>query len=213
MGKWYRPNEEEREKFLELIAEGKTRPEAAEEVGCTSTQFRTFINGKDDEAVAFAQRYLEVLEAIGKTPSPLAGSIKDLEQVQLAHRVFDEYLLRAFDAERGKSGASNRLLYNLGLLTHESFKPLLEARVRHVHSGAVGLYSALPQIDTERWSLEEQEEFVRLEARRSELLAKAHPEGAKALPAANGSENGASNIPENISETIDAEFEDVTAAG
>jgi hypothetical protein len=174
------PTEAEQEEFLEQIALGKTRQEAAEAVGCTATQFRTYINGQSEASLAFAKRYVATLEEAGNAPSPFAGQIRELEGVQLAHRLFDEYLMRALDQEKGKSGASNRMLYNLSLLSVDSFKPLLEARTRHIHEGMVGIY-AMPQIDTSKWTIEQQEEFLKLDARRSELIALAQPEGQKAL--------------------------------
>lgn len=179
------PTEAQQERFLELVAEGLTRQEAAEheDVGATATQFRTFINGKKPESLAFAERYQAVLEEIGAAPTPVALRIKELEGVQMVHRLLDEALLRALDPERGKVGASNRVLHNLLLLKADDFRPLLEARTRHIHEGAVGIY-AMPQIDTSRWTLEQHEEFVQLEARRSELIAMAQPDGQVALPAA-----------------------------
>lgn len=96
----------------------------------------------------------------------------------MLERLFDEYLERALDPKAGSNGSSNRALQNLLTLTHDVFKPFLEARMhRHIHSGAVGVF-AMPQIDTAKWSLEEQQEFVRINARREELLAKARPDDA-----------------------------------
>lgn len=201
-----KPTANQQERFLELIAEGKTRQEAAEQIeGTTSTMWRGLINGLGEDCQAFAARYLEALNAAGSAPSPLAQSVKEAEKVHLAHRLLDEYLMRAFDSERGRSGSSNRMLHNLSLLQVEDFKPLLEARVKHVHSGQIGLYAGLPQLDTERLSIEEQRELVTLERRREELIAKATPEGVKIpgreLVAANG--NG---------EVVDAEFVEVAVA-
>lgn len=174
-----RPSEEQQERFLELIAQGKTRQEAAEEVESTATQFRTFINGKGEESLAYAERYLAALEEAGNAPSPFAARIKEMESVQLAHRVLDESIMRALDSERGKVGASNRILYNLAILNVESFKPLLEARTRHIHEGAVGIY-ALPQIDTDKWTLAEHERWVELEQERNALIDKARPDSVGA---------------------------------
>lgn len=204
-GKWAHPTAEQQEEFLGHILDGKTRQEAAELVGSTSTRFRTFINGQRPDSLAFAERYMAALKESGHAPSPHAKEIRELEGAHLVHRLLDEYLMRAFDSERGKSGSSNRMLHNLSLLKAEDFKPLLEARVRHHHSGAVGLYAALPQIDTERWTLEEQEEFVKIEARRAELLAIASPgvERVAELPAPN----------RNGDEPIDAEYEEIELAG
>lgn len=165
--------------MLELVANGKTRQEAAEEIeGTTSTMWRTFINGKSPESVAFAERYLKVLEEAGTAPSPFAGRIKELEGVQLAHRLLDEFIMRALDSERGASGSSNRMLHNLSLLKLEDFKPLLEARTRHIHEGAVGIYQ-MPQIDSAKWSIEEHREFVTLRKRMAELVAIAQPDSAQ----------------------------------
>jgi hypothetical protein len=193
------PTEEQRERFLELIREGKTRQEAAEEVGSTSTRFRTFINGSSEESQRFAERYLEALADAGRAPSPLAQRVKEAESIHLAHRLLDESIMRALDPERGKVGASNRILYNLSLLKVSDFQPLLEARTRHIHEGAVGVY-ALPKIDTDKWTLEQHEEFVRLEARRNELLAIARPDPPAPAPPA---------LPAPASEVIDQEAVEV----
>lgn len=166
------PTSEQQEKFLALIADGKTRQEAAEQVGSTATRFRTFINGAGEISLAFAKLYLAALEEAGNAPSPFATRIKEAEGIHLAHRLLDEALIRALDSERGKVGASNRVLHNLLLLKHEDFRPLLEARTRHIHEGAVGIY-AMPHIDYARWTLQEHEEFLALDQRRSELIAKA----------------------------------------
>jgi hypothetical protein len=173
------PDEKQRAEFLSLIADGKTRQEAAEAVGSTATRFRTFINGAGEESVAFAERYLEALEAAGKAPSPLALRVKEAEGFHLAHRLLDETIMRALDAERGRSGSSNRMLHNLNLLKLEDFRPLLEARIRHTHEGAIGVY-AMPAIDTEKWSVEQQREFVELRRRMVELLEVARPDGTDA---------------------------------
>ncbi|MDF2751689.1 MAG: hypothetical protein K0S82_71 [Gaiellaceae bacterium] len=179
MAKWDFPSEEQQERFLAEIADGKTRQEAAEIVGSSSTKFRTLMNSQKPEGLAFAARYLEVLEEVGKSPSPLAGRIREMEGVQLAHRALDEFIMRALDAERGKASPSgNRMLYQLSLLKVEDFKPLLEARTRHIHEGAVGIYQ-MPQIDTAKWSLEQHREFVALRKRLSELVALAQPDSAQ----------------------------------
>ena len=139
--------------------------------------------GMQASFASFAARYLAVLETNGSAPSPLAARIKELEGVQLVHRLLDEFIMRALDAERGKSGSSNRMLHNLSLLKLEDFKPLLEARTRHIHEGAVGIYQ-MPQIDTSRWTLEQHREFVALRKRMGELVALAQPETeqGRALP-------------------------------
>ena len=196
------PTEEQQTKFLELIASGKTRQEAAVEVGGSATQFRTFQNGKGEASLAFAERYIAVLEEIGSAPSPHSRRIRELEGVQLVHRLLDEFITRALDRDGKQSPSSNRLLYQLSLLKVEDFKPLLEARTRVVHEGQVGIY-AMPQIDTSQWSIEEHEEFVRLDKRRSELIAKAQPAGTPqpALPA-----------PDDDDDVVDAEVEEIEAA-
>lgn len=203
-----RPTQEQCEQFLDRIQEGKTRQEAAEAVGSTATQFRTFINGKGEDSLAFAERYLAALTDAGKTPSPFAAKIREAEGVQLAHRLLDETIMRALDPERGKVGASNRLLHNLNLLKLEDFKPLLEARTRHIHEGQVGLYAAQPQLDTSRLTLDEHKELISLEHRRWELIAKAAPDGVKLPQAALGNGNGSQ--PEIVE---DAEFVEVDDAG
>jgi hypothetical protein len=169
--------EEQRIGFLELIADGKTRQEAAEAVGSTGTRFRGLI-GRDE---AFAQQYAEALESAGNPENPLNMKIESLERLRMLERMLDEYIMRALDAERGKSGSSNRALANLLTLLHDTFKPFLEARTRHIHEGAVGVY-ALPQIDTDKWSLEEHNRFVELRKEMNALLAKARPEGAQGFP-------------------------------
>lgn len=170
-----KPSPQQLEDFLVEIRNGKTRQEAAIEVGGTGTMFRTFINGKGEESLAFAERYVQALEEAGNAPSPYAARIRELEGVHLVHRMLDEAIVRALDPEKGRVGASNRVLHNLLLLKADDFKPLLEARTRHIHEGQVGIY-ALPQIDTGKWSLEEHEEFVKLEERRNALIAKAQPD-------------------------------------
>jgi hypothetical protein len=177
MPRWM-PEEEQMTVFLEHIAQGKTRQEAAGAIeGTTSSMWRTFINGKREESLAFAKRYVEALEDAGNAPSPFAARIKELEGVQLVHRMLDEAIVRGLDPEKGKSGASNRVLHNLLLLKAEDFRPLLEARTRHIHEGAVGIYQ-MPQIDTSKWSIEQHREFVELRKRMSELVAVAQPENA-----------------------------------
>ena len=195
------PTDEQQDRFLELIAEGKTRQEAAEEVGCTSTMFRTLMNGAGEASQSFVERYMAILTENGSAPPPHLAKIRELETVQLAHRLFDEVIMRALDAERGRSGASNRMLHNLSLLKLDDFKPLLEARTRHIHEGAVGVY-AMPQIDTDLWSLEEHREFVEIRQRMNELLAKAAPQNAAML------ELGAAGNGEVVE---DAVFTEVTA--
>lgn len=184
MASSFRPTDEQLEQFLYEIGNGRTRQEAAEAVGSTASRFRTYINGKSEESLAFAKRYVEALEQSGNAPSPYAGRIRELEQVHLAHRLLDEFITRALDTEKKVSPSANRLLYQLSLLNVESFKPLLEARTRHIHEGQVGVY-AMPQIDTSKWTLEQHEEFVALEERRSALIAIAQPDmtpAGRALP-------------------------------
>lgn len=170
-------SEETRDEFLSLIERGKTRQEAATEVGETATRFRGLIH-RDEE---FAERYRQALEASGNPESPLHRSIDSLEKLRLLERMLDEYIVRALDSKRGSSGSSNRALQNLLTLMHDTFKPFLEARTRHIHEGSVGVY-AMPQIDTDRWTLEQHQEFVALRKRMNELLAIARPEGAQGFP-------------------------------
>ena len=125
-------------------------------------------------------------------PSPHAKRIRELEGVQLAHRLLDETIMRALDSERGKVGSSNRMLYNLTLLKLDDFKPLLEARTRHIHEGQIGLYAAMPQLDTDKLSLDEHKELVAIERRRLELINKASPDGVNlSRPAIAQAEPGA----------------------
>jgi len=168
--------EEQLEKFLEHIAEGKTRQEAAEAVGTTATRMRGRI-GRDP---VLAQGYLDALEAAGDPQNPLNVRIESAERVRMLERLLDEYIMRALDSERGKSGSSNRALANLLTLLHDTFKPFLEARTRHIHEGAVGVY-ALPQIDTDKWTIAQHEEFVALRKRMNELLTLAAPSSAPTL--------------------------------
>jgi len=169
--------EEQREQFLCLIADGKTRQEAAQEIGSTGTRLKGLI-GRDAQ---FAQAYANALETAGNPENPLSMKIESLERLRMLERMLDEYIMRALDSERGKSGSSNRALANLLTLLHDTFKPFLEARTRHIHEGAVGVY-ALPQIDTDRWTLEQHQRFVALRKEMNELLVIARPDGAQGFP-------------------------------
>lgn len=169
------PTPEQQEEFLQHIADGQTRQEAAVAVGSTGSRFKSMY--KRD--TAFGQRYLEALREAGKEPSTLTIEVEEAEGVRLVHRLLDEAILRALDPERGRSGASNRVLHNLLLLKAEDFRPLLEARTRHIHEGAVGIYQ-MPQIDTSKWSIEQHREFVELRKRMSELIAMAQPDTGQA---------------------------------
>jgi hypothetical protein len=182
------------DRFLEHVTSGDTRQEAARKVQvewdakgadgerchATSSRFRRLYFADED----FRRRYEAALEDSGQSEDETGGKRKRLEALErerLVRRAFDEYVERALDPERGKRGSSNRALQNLLVLMHETFRPFLEARVhKHVHSGAVGLF-AQPVIDTGKWSLEEQREFVELERRRELLLAKARPDGDDVL--------------------------------
>lgn len=205
--RWRYPfTEEDRDLFLATIADGFTRQEAAIAVQekadsegrpCHSTASRW--RGLYQRDAEFADAYEEALKAAGEEVNPQHKRIRQLEQVQLAHRVLDETIVRALDTEKGKVGSSNRVLYNLGLLTVDLFEPLLHARTRHIHEGAVGIYQ-LPQIDVDKWTLDQHEEFMALEARRNELIALARPDGAPALP------------PAPQDDAVDAEFTEVDAA-
>ncbi len=196
-------SEEQREKFLELISDGKTRQEAAEQIGSTGSRLRGLI-GRDP---VFAQAYADALETAGNPENPLSMKIETLERVRMLERLLDEYIMRALDVERGRSGSSNRALANLLTLLHDTFKPFLEARTRHIHEGAVGVY-ALPQIDTDKWTLEQHQEFVSLRKRMNELLTLAQPTSAPVLASiemTSSDSNGAGEVVE------DAEFTEVPA--
>lgn len=172
------------DRFVELVGEGLTRQEAARRVQVeadeagerchsTASRFRRLYFADD----SFRARYEEALQA---SPSEsetdeLRRRVDGLERLRIVERAFDEYLERALDPERGRSGASNRALLNLLTLMHRTFKPFLEARVRHVHSGNVGLF-AQPVIDTSKLSVDEQRELIELERRRQVLIQKAQPE-------------------------------------
>jgi hypothetical protein len=171
---------EAQENFLELIREGEVRHLAAPQVGETASRFRGLIRRNAE----FRQRYLDALVESGRDPAEEAAliEIKAAEKEHLLDRLFDAYVERALDPKAGASGSSNRALQNLLTLTHDVFKPFLEARMhRHIHSGSVGVF-AMPQIDTGKWTIEEHEEFVKINARRDELLAKARPADAVEPP-------------------------------
>lgn len=168
------PSDEQQEQFLARIADGETRQEAALAVGSSASRFKGLYK-RDEE---FAKRYLEALREAGREPSKLLLEVEEAEGVQLVHRMLDEAILRALDPERGRVGASNRVLHTLLLLKAEDFKPLLEARTRHIHEGAVGIYQ-MPQIDTQKWSIEQHREFVELRKRMAELVALAQPDSGQ----------------------------------
>jgi len=198
------PKPEQREEFLAHIADGKTRQEAADLVGSSASRFKG-LYARDEE---FAQRYLEALRQAGREPSALTLEIQDAEGLQLAHRLFDEYILRALDSERGSNGSSNRVLRDLAMLKLEDFKPLLEARVRHDHAGAIGIYQ-VPQLDMDKWTLAEHEEWVALEERRNELIARARPDNEKI--SVQKRELIAARVIEADAETIDGEAVEVAS--
>lgn len=190
------PSAEQQDEFLQLVASGKTRQEAAQTVGSTGSAFKGFIFRNQE----FGERYLEALEEAGNPESPFGRKLADMEKLRLLERLLDEYIERALDPEKGRSGSSNRALQNLLTLLHDTFKPFLEARTRHIHEGAVGVY-ALPQIDTDKWTLEQHQRFVELRKEMNELLAIARPEGAQGFPELEaGSPNG---------DVVDAQFEEV----
>jgi len=195
------PKPEQQEQFLSLIADGKTRQEAAIEVGSSASRFKG-LYARNEE---FAKRYLDALRQSEREPSALALEIQEAEGLQLAHRLLDEYILRALDSERGSSGSSNRVLRDLAMLKHDDFKPLLEARVRHSHDGAIGIYQ-VPQLDMDKWTLAEHEEWVELEERRNALIAKARPDSMKT--SVQKRELVAARVLE-ADEAIDAEFTEV----
>jgi hypothetical protein len=185
------PTKEQEDAFLDLIRAGEVRPVAAREVGSTGSRFKSLI-GRDAE---FKAKYVEALEQSGRSWEEDGGNLAALEKGQLVAKIFDEYVERALDPEKAQNGSANRLLHNLALLLNSTFEPLLKARLhRHVHEGAVGIF-AVPQIDTSRWSLEEHEEFVQLEARRNELIAKASPVATGKHP----------SLPPGVPGVIDAE--------
>jgi hypothetical protein len=171
------PSPEQQDEFIQLIAQGKTRQEAALTVGSTASAFRGFIFRNEE----FGERYRDALEQSGNPESPLHKQIDSLEKLRLLERMLDEYIMRALDSEKGKVGSSNRALQNMLTLMHDTFKPFLEARTRHIHEGSVGVF-AMPQIDTAKWSIEEHKEFVDLRRRMNELLLLARPEGAQGFP-------------------------------
>jgi hypothetical protein len=197
------------DRFLELIAEGLTRQEAARRVQtewdasggpeepCHSTSSRWRRLYFADEG--FRERYEEALGVSGSEDESAATRkrLDALEKLRVLERAYDEYLERALDPERGRSGSSNRALLNILTLLHGTFKPFLEARVRHVHSGSVGLF-AQPVIDTAKLSLEEQRELIELERRRQVLIGKAQPDDAR-VPVGEGAE------------VVDAEFVELPA--
>lgn len=167
-----------REAAVEVQAEWDRRraedPEGTELCHATASRFRRLYFADP----VFAERYDRALET---QPDGEDGTsekrrrLDALERLRMVERAFDEYYLRAIDPERGRSGSSNRALLNLLTLMSRTFKPFLEARVRHVHTGAVGLF-AQPTIDTSKLSLEEQRELIELERRRQVLIEKARPE-------------------------------------
>lgn len=172
------PTTEQREQFLELIRDGEVRHIAAGKVGSTSSRFKGLLV-RDQE---FREAYMAALMDSGRSWEEDGGELADKERLHLARKIFDEYVERALNPEAGQNGSANRLLHNLALLLNTTFKPLLEARLhRHVHEGSVGIF-AMPQIDTSRWTLEEQEEFITIEQRRNELIEIAAPGRAETMP-------------------------------
>lgn len=175
------------ERFLEHVGAGLTRQEAAARVQAewdsgahgdelcraTASRFRRLYFADP----GFAERYERALEADDGSDETVEKRkrVNALERLRAIERAFDEYMLRALDPERGRSGSSNRALLNVLTLISPTFKPFLEARVRHVHSGSVGLF-AQPVIDTSKLSLEEQQELIELERRRTVLIEKARPD-------------------------------------
>jgi len=184
--RWSPPlTDDQRERFLELIGEGETRVEAARKVQAeadavdepcysTATRWKGLIRRNED----FGSRYADALEVSGRPESPLQQRIVSLERLHLLDRMIDEFVERGLDPERGKSGSSNRVLRDLLTLMHDWFKPFLEARMhRHIHEGAVGVF-AMPQLDTDKWTLEQHQEAVELRRRLNVLYELARPDGA-----------------------------------
>lgn len=181
------------ERFLEHVGAGLTRQEAADRVQAewdsgehgeelcraTASRFRRLYFADP----VFAQRYDEALESDDGSDETVEKRkrLNALERLRAIERAFDEYMLRALDPERGRSGSSNRALLNVLTLISPTFKPFLEARVRHVHTGAVGLY-AQPTLDTSKLTLEEQRELIEIERRRLVLIEKARPADAAMAP-------------------------------
>lgn len=176
------------DRFLEHVADGKTRVQAAalvqeewdasdgvERCHSTGSRFRRLYFADE----GFRERYELALEDGGHADETqsLRKRLDGLEREHLIRAAFDEYVMRAMDPERGKRGSSNRALQNLLVLMHRTFRPFLEARThRHIHSGSVGLFSQ-PVLDTGKLSLEEQRELIELERRRNLLIEKARPDG------------------------------------
>ena len=77
--------QEQREQFLDLVANGKTRQEAAETIGSTGTRIRGLIF-RDNE---FAEAYAEALDEAGNPENPLGKKIADLEKLRLLERLLD----------------------------------------------------------------------------------------------------------------------------
>jgi hypothetical protein len=181
------------ERFLEHVGAGLTRQEAAVRVQeewdsgahgdelcrATASRFRRLYFADP----VFAQRYDEALESDDGSDETVERRkrLNALERLRAIERAFDEYMLRALEPERGRSGSSNRALLNVLTLISPTFKPFLEARVRHVHSGAVGLY-AQPTLDTSKLSIEEQRELIEIERRRMVLIEKARPQDTAMAP-------------------------------
>lgn len=186
--------EEHREAFLEMVSEGKTRQEAAAELGYTATKFKNLVY-RDAE---FRERYYAIIEDVGGERAKLRREFEDKEMGHLMNRLLDEFIARGLDSEKAQSPSSNKILRDLLAIFDTRFRPLVQGHTRHVHEGAIGVYS-MPTINTSLWSLEEHREFVQLRRRMTELLAIAAPQNAGMLPA--GEE-----------EVIDAEHEEIEAA-
>lgn len=182
------PSPEAQAAFLDLVENGMPPDIAAREIEGpkegteTATRFKALAKRDPD----FGAKYEAAREA---------------GRHALGERAYGVYVEKiAFDEDKPNA----RALYTLLMLNHPDWKPLLEARTRHIHEGAVGIF-ALPQIDTSKWTIEQHEEFVALEARRNELLELARPDDA---PRANGKHRELPAAPEAVE---DAEWEEVGA--
>jgi hypothetical protein len=185
------------ERFLELVATGTAPYDAARRVEGpvkrsagedndpeilesheSSSRFRRMAQrGMSDYATeeerVFAHAYAEALE--------MYDEITD-------DRIEAQYAERAFDPEKGSNGSSNRLLHNLAISRSRRknsrltmFRPLLEARTKHIHEGAVGHY---PMLDVSKLSDDELEQLQGLmEKAASAQVSPPAPARQQALPA------------------------------
>ena len=159
------PSDEALQQWVELLLEGEITPfEAARKVPGP-------VNGH--ETLTRLRRYAQ--RGARETAKPrerewadvFAAAIEEYEE-GLDDRLESEYVERALDQEKGANGSANRMLHHLALIRSlrrgrlEQFKPLLEARTRHIHEGAVGHY---PMLDVSRLTDEELETLQALMAK------------------------------------------------